>query len=57
MYNVKKDTKFQKPPRPKMDFAILGRVLGHIFKKYKFRLAIVIFCIILSTLSFRNFDR
>ena len=41
----------KRPPRPKMDFAILGRVMGYILKKYKFKLALVIICIILSTLS------
>ena len=42
---------FKRPPRPKMDFAVLGRVMGYIFKSYKFKLALVIICIILSTLS------
>ncbi len=45
------DPKKQKPPKPKMDFKVLGRVMGYILKNYKFRLAIVIFCIILSSLS------
>ena len=43
--------KMQRPPRPKMDFKVLGRVMGYILKNYKFRLALVIICIILSTLS------
>ena len=46
-----REKNLHKPPRPKMDFAILGRVMGYIFKKYKFRLFLVIFCIILSTIS------
>ena len=33
---------FKRPPRPKMDFAVLGRVMGYIFKSYKFKLALVI---------------
>ena len=49
---MKENTNFNKrPPRPKMDFKVLGRVMGYITKKYKFSLAIVIICIILSTLS------
>ncbi len=47
----KKDVKMQRPPKPKMDMKILGRVMGYIFKKYKFRMLFVLFCIILSTLS------
>ena len=46
-----KNVKMQRPPKPKMDFKALGRVMGYIIKNYKFRLAIVIICIILSTLS------
>ena len=47
----KKDVKMQRPPKPKMDMKILGRVMGYIFKNYKFRMLFVLFCIILSTLS------
>ena len=46
-----KNIKMQRPPRPRMDFKVLGRVMGYIVKNYKFRLALVIICIILSTLS------
>ena len=48
---MEKDIKMQKPPRPKLDFKILGRVMGYIFKNYKLRLSLVIICIILTTLS------
>ena len=41
----------QRPPKPKMDTKVLGRVMGYIFKNYKFRMLFVLFCIILSTLS------
>ena len=41
----------QKPPRPKLDFKILGRVMGYILKNYKLRLSLVIICIILTTIS------
>ena len=40
-----------KNPKPKMDFKVLGRVMKYIVKNYKFRLAIVIVCIILSSIS------
>ena len=46
-----KDMKMQRPPRPKMDMKILGRVMGYIFKNYKFRMLFVLFCIVLSTIS------
>ena len=29
-----KDMKMQRPPRPKMDMKILGRVMSYIFKNY-----------------------
>ena len=35
----------------KIDFKILKRVLGYLFKDYKFRLIIVVVCLILSTVS------
>ena len=41
----------QRPPKPKLDFKVLGRVMGYILKNYKIRLLFVIACIILSTLS------
>ena len=41
----------QRPPRPKMDFKMLGRVMGYIFKYYKIQMAIVFVCIILNTLA------
>ena len=47
----KQNTKIKRPPKPKMDFKVLGRVMGYILKNYKFRLIFVIVCIILSTLS------
>ena len=46
-----KDMKMQRPPRPKMDMKILGRVMSYIFKNYKFRMIFVLFCIVLSTIS------
>ncbi len=46
-----KDMKMQRPPRPKMDMKILGRVMGYIFKNYKFRMLFVLSCIVLSTIS------
>lgn len=46
-----KDMKMQRPPRPKMDMGILKRVMGYIFKNYKFRMLFVLFCIVLSTIS------
>ena len=45
------DNKPQRPPRPKMDFKMLGRVMGYIFKYYKIQIAIVFICIILNTLA------
>ena len=45
------DNKPQRPPRPKMDFKMLGRVMGYIFKYYKIQMAIVFVCIILNTLA------
>lgn len=47
----KEKIKKKRPPKPKMDFKMLGRVMGYIIKNYKFRLTFVIICIILSTLS------
>lgn len=41
----------KRPPKPKMDFKVLGRVMGYIIRNYKFRLIFVIICIILSTIS------
>ena len=35
----------------KIDFSILKRVLGYLFKGYKIRLAIVVICLIFSTVS------
>ena len=48
---MKKDINKQKPPRPKMDFKILGRVMGYILRNYKIRLTLVIIFIVLSTIS------
>ena len=48
---MKNNAKSKRPPRPKMDFNVLGRVMGYIVKNYKLRLALVIICIILSTIS------
>lgn len=41
----------KRPLKPKLDWKMLGRVMGYIFKNYKFRLAIVIICIILNSLA------
>ena len=46
-----KDMKMQRPPKPKIDMKVLGRVMGYIFKNYKFRMLFVLFCIVLSTIS------
>ena len=46
-----KDIKIKRPPKPKMDMKILGRVMGYIFKNYKFRMIFVLFCIVFSTIS------
>ena len=46
-----KDMKNQRPPKPKMDMKVLGRVMGYIFRNYKYRMLFVLFCIILSTIS------
>ena len=40
-----------RPPRPKLDFKMLGRVMGYIFKYYKIQIAIVFICIILNSLA------
>ena len=32
-----KDMKMQRPPKPKIDMKVLGRVMGYIFKNYKYR--------------------
>ena len=40
-----------KKQKPKLDFKMLGRVFGYIWKNHKFKLTIVVICIILSTLS------
>ena len=40
-----------RPPKPKLDWKMLGRVMGYIFKNYKLKLAIVIICIILNSLA------
>lgn len=37
--------------KKKIDFKVLGRVIKYLLKNYKFRLIIVIFCLILSTVS------
>ena len=29
-----KDMKMQRPPKPKIDMKVLGRVMGYIFKNY-----------------------
>ena len=46
-----KDIKMQRPPKPKMDMKALGRVMGYIFKNYKFRMLLVLAFIVLSTIS------
>ena len=30
-----KNAKMKRPPKPKMDFKVLGRVMGYIIKNYK----------------------
>ena len=45
------DNNMKKPPKPKLDFKMLGRVFGYIWKNHKFKLTIVVICIILSTIS------
>ena len=40
-----------KSRRPKMDFAVLGRALSYITRKYKLRLFVVILCLLISTAS------
>ena len=37
--------------RPKIDFKILGRVIGYITKYYRFKIVLVLVCMILATLS------
>ena len=37
--------------RQKIDFKILGRVIGYITKYYKFRIILVLVCMILAILS------
>ncbi len=37
--------------RPKIDFKVLGRVIKYTLKYYKFRIALVLICMILATLS------
>ena len=46
-----KDMKMQRPPKPKMDIKVLARVMGYIFKNYKFRMLLVLIFIVLSTIS------
>ncbi len=46
-----KSVNMQKPPKPKMDMKSLKRVMGYIFRNYKFRMLFVLFCIVLSTIS------
>ena len=41
----------KRPPKPKLDFKMLGRVMGYIFKYYKIQIAIVFICIILNSLA------
>ena len=48
---MNENMKMKRPPRPKMDFKVLGRVMSYIFKNYKFRMIFVLFCIVLSTIS------
>ena len=45
------DNNMKKTPKPKLDFKMLGRVFGYIWKNHKFKLTIVVICIILSTIS------
>ena len=43
--------KIEDEPKPKMDLKVLGRVMGYIFRKYKFRMLLVLTFIVLSTIS------
>jgi hypothetical protein len=47
----KKDMKNKRPPKPKMDMKILGRVMGYIFRNYKYRMFFVLFCIVCISCS------
>lgn len=49
--NENQNFKMNKKPNMKPDFKILKRVLGYVFKKYKITFAIVVVCLILSTVS------
>ena len=51
MKDMDKISKNKRPPKPKLDFKVLARVMKYIIKNYKIRLILVIVCIILSTLS------
>ena len=41
----------KRPPKPKLDLKMLGRVMGYIFKYYKIQITIVFICIILNSLA------
>ena len=43
--------KMNNKPKGKIDFKALKRILGYVVKKYKITLAIVVICLILSTVS------
>ena len=48
----KEETKIvNNKPKGKLDFNALKRILGYVVKKYKITLAIVVICLILSTVS------
>ena len=45
------DNKMPNRPKPKLDWKMLGRLMGYILKNYKLRLAVVIICIIINSLA------
>ena len=45
------DNKMPNRPKPKLDWKMLGRLMGYILKNYKFRLTVVIICIIINSLA------
>ena len=48
---IEEKRKIKNKPNMKLDFKILKRILGYVFRKYKITFAIVVICLILSTVS------
>jgi len=44
-----KDNRPKKPPMPKIDKKTVKRLLNYVFSRYKLRFAVVIFCIVISS--------